>query len=146
MAAGFTASFTHYDDCGTASMACGFWANGYAVAVSENLFGVGPGAGAGPACNTCYRITGHTDGLGKLLPGGGKSIVVKVDNLCPGKGNPKCSQTSLQDQNELGKQVNFDLCNASGASKAFFPEGQGLVLGVVEKVECTEWKGTDVRA
>ena len=69
-------------NCNTATAACGFYNNpGYNAAISQAVFGVGPGAGAGPACGTCY----------KLMPDGGNSIVVKVNNLCPDDGNPLCS-------------------------------------------------------
>ena len=69
-------------NCNTATAACGFYNNpGYNAAISQAVFGVGPGAGAGPACGTCY----------KLMPDGGSSIVVKINNLCPDDGNPLCS-------------------------------------------------------
>lgn len=61
---------------------------GYSAAVSQNLFGVGPGAGAGPACGTCYKLTIQTDSSGNTLSNAGTSIVVQVTNLCPGKAVP----------------------------------------------------------
>ena len=65
------ASFTEYGagdsfgspNCNTATAACGFYttgATGYSAAVSQNEFGVGPGAGAGPACGTCWRPVSYT--------------------------------------------------------------------------------------
>lgn len=90
----YTASFTEYgtgDDngspnCNTATTACGFYTSpGYSAAVSQNEFGVGPGAGAGPACGTCWKLTAETDSSGNSLSNAGNSIVVKVTNLCPGK-------------------------------------------------------------
>jgi len=73
-------------NCNTLTNACGDYTSpGYAAAVSQNLYGVGPGAGAGPACNTCWKLTAETDSSGNKLSNAGNSIVVKVNNLCPGK-------------------------------------------------------------
>ena len=52
-------------------------------------FGVGPGAGAGPACGTCYLLSIETDLSGNSVPG--KSVKVQVNNLCPVDGNPICN-------------------------------------------------------
>lgn len=90
--------------CNTATAACGWYTNpGYNAAVSENIFGVGPGAGAGPACGLCFQLTAETDPYSdnKALTGT-KSIVVKVNNLCPANGNPLCSQQGLSSKNSLG--------------------------------------------
>ena len=89
----YITSFTYYGsgdgnnspDCNTATTACGFYTYpGYSAAVSENEFGVGPGAGAGPACGTCWQLTIETDTSGIPLSNSGASIVVLVTNLCPG--------------------------------------------------------------
>lgn len=62
----YKASFTEYGtgddngspDCNTATTACGYYTSpGYSAAVSQNEFGVGPGAGAGPACGTCCTFS-----------------------------------------------------------------------------------------
>jgi hypothetical protein len=37
----------------------------------------------------------------------------------------------------------FDLCQESGASDAFFPEGRGALNGYYEEVSCSEWSGSD---
>ena len=90
----YKASFTEYGsgdqnasgNCNVATTACGFFTNpGFSVAVSQNLFGVGPGAGAGRACGTCYKLSIEADTTGKQVANAGKSIVVKVTNLCPSK-------------------------------------------------------------
>lgn len=92
-ATSYTASFTEYGsgdangspNCNTATTACGFYTSpGYSAAVSQNEFGVGPGAGAGPACGTCWKLTAETDSSGNALSNAGNSIVVQVTNLCPG--------------------------------------------------------------
>lgn len=91
-------------NCNTATAACGWYSNpGFNAAASQNLFGVGPGAGAGPGCGKCFRVTAKTDPYdgGKALTGT-KSIVVKINNLCPADGNPLCSQSSLSATNSLG--------------------------------------------
>jgi hypothetical protein len=78
-------------NCNTASSACGFYNNpGYNAAASQNLYGAGPGAGAGPACNTCWRLSPSTDSSGNALHGA-NSIVVKVNNLCPANGMESAS-------------------------------------------------------
>ena len=90
----YKASFTEYGagdtfgspNCNTLTTACGFYTSpGYSAAASENIFGVGPGAGAGPACGNCWRLTVETDSSGNTLSNAGNSIVVQVTNLCPGE-------------------------------------------------------------
>jgi len=86
------ASFTEYGagdsfgspNCQTATTACGYYTTGFNAAASQNLFGVGPGAGAGPDCGLCYRLTIETDSSGKAVSNAGNSIVVEITNLCPG--------------------------------------------------------------
>ncbi len=134
MAQTYSASFTHYGsgdkfnspNCANNGGACGLRVSGYSAAVSQNLFGVGGGQGAGPACGTCWQIKS-----------GSHSIKVKVNNLCPaGAQNPLCSQNGLSGTNSLGAHVHFDLCSDSGASAAFFGNGPGLLLGTATKVGC----------
>jgi hypothetical protein len=99
--------------------------------------------GQGPACGTCWRITGQTDSSGRPLSNAGTSIIVKVNNLCPRDGNPLCSQQSLTDTNQYGGNVNFDLCQDSGARQAFFGNsGVGLAVGTAQQVDCALWSGT----
>ena len=74
-------------------MACGI-TGGFTAAASQNLFGVGPGAGAGPACGTCYSLSSGQPGT---VP-----ITVKVTNLCPADGNPLCAQQGLTGTNSAG--------------------------------------------
>jgi hypothetical protein len=71
----YKASFTEYGsgdqngsgNCNTDTTACGFYTDpGYSAAASQNLYGAGPGEGAGPACGTCYRLTIETDSSGRL--------------------------------------------------------------------------------
>ena len=81
----YKASFTYYGsgdsfgspNCQTDTAACGFFTSpGFSAAVSQNLYGVGPGAGAGPACGTCWKLVGETDSSGNALSNAGTSIVV----------------------------------------------------------------------
>ncbi|KAF2086605.1 glycoside hydrolase family 45 protein [Saccharata proteae CBS 121410] len=151
-AATYSASFTEYgssDDngsgtCNTNTAACGFYTNpGYSAAVSQNLYGVGPGAGAGPACGACYKLTAETDSSGNKLSNAGNSIVVMVNNLCPADGNTLCSQSSTSSTNQYGANVNFDLCMDDGASDALFGDsGVGLAVGSATEVDCSQWEGT----
>lgn len=121
---------------------------GYAAAVSQNLFGAGPGQGAGPACGTCYRLTIETDAsTGARVPNAGDSIVVMVDNLCPaagaGDGNSLCAQPDLRTPNSYGGVVDFNLCNDDGAHAALLaPAGTGLAGATAAEVSCAEWDGT----
>ncbi|KEF53642.1 uncharacterized protein A1O9_10042 [Exophiala aquamarina CBS 119918] len=150
----YKASITHYGagdtfgspNCNTNTAACAFYTwPGFSAAVSENLYGVGPGAGAGPACGTCWKITGQTDSSGNPLSNAGTSVVVMVNNLCPKQGNPLCSQSDLSDTNQYGANVNFDLCSDSGAQAAFFGNnGVGLAIGTAIQVDCSQWSGTIV--
>ena len=113
----FKASFTEYGagdtfgsgNCNTATTACGFYTSpGYSAAVSQNEFGVGPGAGAGPACGTCWKLTIQTDSSGNKVSNAGNSIVVQVTNLCPATGNPLCAQNGLTGTNQYGANLNFE--------------------------------------
>jgi hypothetical protein len=106
----YRATFTEYGSgdgwgsksCDTASTACGWYnRHGYNAAISQNKYGVGPGAGAGPACGTCWRLTPKTDISGKRLHGA-HEIVVKVNNLCPADGNPLCAQYGMSGTNQYG--------------------------------------------
>ncbi|EOD45143.1 Endoglucanase v-like protein [Neofusicoccum parvum] len=126
--------------------ACGYYFDpGYTAAVSQNLYGVGPSEGAGPACGKCYALTAEKDSSGNALSGAGKSVVVRVDNLCPASGNSVCSMKTLSDTNSYGANVNFDLCIDSGASKAVFGgDDIGLAQGTAEEVDCSQWSGKQV--
>lgn len=117
---------------------------GFAAAVSQNLYGAGPGQGPGPACGTCYRLTVETDQGGSPVPNAGSSIVIMVNNLCPATGdNPLCAQPDLQTPNQYGGVVDFNLCNDDGAHAALLgPAGTGLAKGTATEVSCAEWNGT----
>ncbi|KAK5716809.1 hypothetical protein LTR17_016334 [Elasticomyces elasticus] len=150
----YKASFTQYGagdsfgsgNCQTKSTACGYYTTGYNAAVSQNEFGVGPGAGAGPACGTCWKLTVQTDSSGKKVSNAGNSIVVKITNLCPANGNPLCAQNGLSGTNQYGANLNFDTCKDSGASTALFGNsGVGLGVGTATKVDCSQWKGSIVQ-
>jgi len=107
------------------------------------LYGAAPGAGAGPACGTCWKLVGETDSSGNALSNAGTSIVVMINNLCPADGNPLCAQDGLSGTNQYGANVNFDLCSDSGAEAAFFDnDGVGLAVGTATEVSCSEWSGT----
>jgi hypothetical protein len=156
-------------NCNTDTTACGFYTNvslfppsachssnkttdksqqqqpGYSAALSQNAFGVGPGAGAGPGCGTCWKLTAQTDSSGNKLSNAGNSIVVQVTNLCPASGNPLCSQNGLGGTNQYGANLNFDLCLNSGANTALFGNsGVGLAVGSAVQVSCSQWSGTVV--
>jgi hypothetical protein len=97
----YVSSFTQYGsndtfgsgNCATKTIACGFFDSpGFNAAVSQNLYGTGPGAGAGPACGGCWQLTPETDSTGKPIQGA-SPIVVKVNNLCPAQGNPLCAMS-----------------------------------------------------
>lgn len=143
--------------------ACGFYTTGYNAAISQNYFGVGPvskhylsiscattdhiiqGAGAGPACGTCYKLTIETDSSGNKVSNAGNSIVVEVTNLCPAQGNPICSQNGKSGTNQYGANVNFDLCIDSKANTALFGNsGVGLGIGTAQQVACTGQVGSVV--
>lgn len=101
------------------------------------------GAGAGPACGTCWKLTIETDSSGNSVSNSGNSIVVEVTNLCPADGNPLCAQNGLEGTNQYGANLNFDLCIDSGASSAMFgDDGTALGLGTAEEVSCGQWQGT----
>ncbi|CAD0098539.1 unnamed protein product [Aureobasidium mustum] len=146
-ATSYKASFTQYGstdtwgsgNCNVATTACGFYTS--VPAVSQNEFGVGDGAGAGPACGTCWKLTASTDSSGNKKTFG-SPIVVQVTNLCPADSNPLCAQNGLSGTNQYGANLNFDLCIDSGASAALFgSSGVGLAVGQAEQVDCSQWSG-----
>ncbi|KIW87396.1 uncharacterized protein Z519_12032 [Cladophialophora bantiana CBS 173.52] len=107
----YKASFTHYGsgdsfgspNCNTNTAACFFYTSpGFSAAVSQNLYGAGPGQGQGPACGTCWKLVGETDSSGNTLSNVGTSIVVMINNLCPADGNPLCAQNGLSGTNQYG--------------------------------------------
>lgn len=63
--------------------ACAFFSSGFNAAAPQNLYGVAPGAGAGPACGTCWQLVGETDSNGNALPNAGTTITVmgKFNNV-----------------------------------------------------------------
>ncbi|MCJ1392094.1 hypothetical protein MMC18_004961 [Xylographa bjoerkii] len=178
----YNSSFTQYGagdsqaspNCNTATAACGFYNYpGYNAALSQNLFGVGPGAGAGPACGICYLLTPTALTTGAPIEGA-TPIVVRVNNLCPATANnPLCSQATLSDTNSLGQSppnphirlheklanpahllagqnVNFDICIDDGAAYEFFgaqteanANGQASAIGIAEVVSCDYWSGSE---
>ncbi|EXJ59873.1 hypothetical protein A1O7_04020 [Cladophialophora yegresii CBS 114405] len=150
----YKASFTHYGagdtfgspNCNTNTAACSFYTKpGFSAAVSQNLYGAGPGQGQGPACGTCWKLVGQTDSSGNKLSNAGTSVVVMINNLCPANGNPLCSQNGLSGTNQYGANINFDLCSDSGASAAFFGNsGVGLAVGTATQVDCSQWNGVVV--
>ena len=92
-------------NCVTSTNACGVsGAGGPTAAVSENLFGVTGGAGAGPACGGCWSLT--TDS--------GTNLVVKVNNLCPIQGNELCNMQNLQNVNKEGMSESLSVVTACG--------------------------------
>ncbi|KAH9975698.1 endoglucanase V-like protein [Lactifluus volemus] len=136
------ASFTHYSGC--QSPACGQTANGYTAAISQLTFGAKPGSGAGDACGRCFKVTGNHDPYSpnnKITP---TSIIVMVNDMCPVAGNQQwCGQTHSHPTNDFYTTVHFDMCEDSGAARAFFPDGIGALTGTYEEVSCLEWKGTE---
>lgn len=104
------------------------------------------GAGAGPGCGTCWKLTIQKDSSGRQVSNAGNSIVVMVTNLCPAQGNPLCSQSGLSGTNQCGANLNFDLCIDSRANSALFGNsGVGLGVGSAAQVDCSQWSGSIVR-
>ena len=84
-AGGSTASFTQYGPCRRTSVACGWYSrSGYNAAISQAVYGGGPGSGATRECGVCWKLTPDASGANE--------IVVKINDLCPDDGNPLCAQ------------------------------------------------------
>ena len=112
------ATFTHYGggdimgsaNCKSATPACGDGTQnvaGFTAAISQNEYGVGPGAGRGPACGTCYKLTVDSTASGQREAS--KTITVTVNNLCPAQGNEQWCSMGSNGTNSYGAQVHFDL-------------------------------------
>ncbi len=99
----FTDDCHRYSGCNQPSVACGLNGGQYHAAVSQNFFGVGPGAGAGPGCGICFSLTSSVPGTAP--------ITVKIDDLCPVEGNPLCAQDGLQGTNSMGMSSSYTTCS-----------------------------------
>lgn len=128
---GSTASFTQYGPCNSPSLTSCAWysSSGYNAAISQAAYHGSAGSGPSDACGVCWKLTPQD------FPGANE-IVVKVNNLCPNDGhNPLCSQPENVD-------INFDLCEDSGAAAALFgSSGTQQVNGTAAVVDCSEWSG-----
>ncbi|KAJ7623523.1 RlpA-like double-psi beta-barrel-protein domain-containing protein-containing protein [Roridomyces roridus] len=136
------ASFTMYSGCN--QPACGIAANGYSAAISQLAFGSAPGLGPGDACGRCFALTGTADPYSPAYTGPfGQSIVVKVSDMCPVAGNEAfCGQTASNQANMFNMPVHFDICEDTGGSAVFFPNGHGALTGTFQEVSCSMWKGS----
>ncbi|KAI9150624.1 hypothetical protein HJFPF1_10399 [Paramyrothecium foliicola] len=150
----FSSSFTFYgsndeggsQNCSVSRMPCGFHSNpGFTASVSENLFGAFELGENSISCGTCWRLDAEFDASDRVL---NKTIVVMVNNICPAQGNPICGQRTLQEENEWGGVVDFNLCSDSGAADALFGRGSGigLAVGRATRVDCDEWEGSTVES
>lgn len=107
---------------------------GFTVAVSTNLY-CGPKWGKqGAACDQCWELTSGT-----------RSIIVFVNNLCPGDSNPICSMSTLHDTNEKNMNVNFDLCDDSGAREALLGS-EVWGTGTAKKLDSCAGRGSSSTA
>lgn len=115
---------------------------GYAVGVSQNLFGKGPHEGKGPACGTCWFLETFVDATGRTFK---SNITAMVNEVCPASNDGGiCAQKNLHGSlNSWGAQVNFNLCIDSGASDGLFgPDSDfGLAVGRATRVDCKDWEG-----
>ena len=142
------ATFTHYgsgDQNGSPScknppagqaLACGASSSGisgYTAAISQNVYGVGPGAGAGPACGECWTLSIDEDANGNPITS--KTVNITVNNLCPASGNEEWCDIPAGGTNQHGGQVHFDLCSDTGASNAFFTS-VGAGKGTATQIQC----------
>ena len=91
------------------AQACGIPANGYTAAINQLSFGSVPGIGAGDACGRCFALTGNADPYVPSYTGPfGKTIVVKVTDMCPVQGNEEfCGQTQSNPKNQHGMPFQF---------------------------------------
>ncbi|KAJ7230706.1 RlpA-like double-psi beta-barrel-protein domain-containing protein-containing protein [Mycena pura] len=138
-----TASFTMYSGC--QQPACGVASTGFSAAINQLAFGSVPGLGPGDACGRCFALTGTSDPFSPAFTGPfGKSIVVKVTDMCPVQGNEQwCGQTATSDTNQFNMPVHFDICEDTGGAAQFFPSGHGALTGTWQEVSCSQWTGTD---
>lgn len=128
---------------------------GFTAAASEFLYfhggdGVGSqgnrgGGSGGLSCGTCWKIWGGSDMSGNTITN--TPIVVLITNECatqlPGQEKNLCSQTSYEDANSLGDNINMDLCMDSGATQAFWGNPPwGATSGQAQQVDCGQWCGT----
>ncbi|MCJ1467587.1 hypothetical protein MMC07_006212 [Pseudocyphellaria aurata] len=142
----FQATITAYGGhCDTGAGSCGFLGtpNSFTAAVSAgwNLPSQ-PGQ-----CGTCWRLTNGHNVNGR----GGKGsaittppLVVIINNTCaPDKKKPgfQCNQNAGEPRDRFGSVTVIDLCQDTGAARAFWGNGPGLATATITQVSCEEWKG-----
>ena len=135
----------------------------FTAAVSQALY---DSNGPGSMCGTCWKLNDSKSGntivvMGmsiyflypSSIPPRGELLFdrktnafhLTVTDLCPsGSQNPSCSQTSLTDTNSYGANVNFDLCDDTGAGNALMGANkvtEGWSTGTAEEVDCNQLSG-----
>ncbi|KAL8758074.1 MAG: hypothetical protein Q9199_001754 [Rusavskia elegans] len=120
------------------TVACGSFDTDFNAAISENLYGANNGVSAG-TCGTCWRLTVTRDMNGEPLSGT-NSVVVKVNDLCPFKGNEDyCMPVGSKELNKYKMQAHFDLCaDAKAAATMFGSSNTTLATGSAKRVDCSE--------
>ncbi|KAI0286102.1 RlpA-like double-psi beta-barrel-protein domain-containing protein-containing protein [Russula aff. rugulosa BPL654] len=134
-----TASFTQYSGCNEAS--CGVTLSGFSAATNTLAFGAY--RASGDACGRCFKLTSNHDPYTPSFAGPFKTIVVRVNDLCPADSNGEwCGQRVSHPVNQFNMSMHFDLCQDSGAAGAFFTGGREAMTGTFEEVVCeNNWAG-----
>ena len=86
--------------------ACGYsTSSGYTAAINQFSYGAPAGVGPGDACGRCFALTATADPYAPNYTGPfGKTIIVKVTDLCPIAGNEVwCGQQNGNPLNQFGQ-------------------------------------------
>ncbi len=82
--------------------------------MSQLAFGSEPGLGPGDACGRCFKVTATADPYSAGFTGPFKTIVLKVNNLCPAGNNSQwCGQTTSKPTNSFGQSVQCVIISSS---------------------------------
>ncbi|KAL2056963.1 hypothetical protein ABVK25_002702 [Lepraria finkii] len=138
-----TSSFTWNQNCGP-SVACGpsaagTYGTGYAAANNVTYASGAPiinGVGAG--CGQCWHLQPLVDQFSSDGLRFGTPVVVKINDQCTDAGY--CDQeegsNNANVNTRYGKQVHFDLCNATGVTNQFFGQiAAGVVMGLAQRLD-----------
>jgi len=123
------ATLTHYTlpEDYIASCGCSAKSTHYPTA-ALNQMAFGSSTGYGPACGRCFRLTLLNTFLSDppFYPLVTKSVVVKVNDLCPISKTGWCNATA-SGPNAAGNYLNFDLAfPSSSIPGTFFPSNVSL--------------------
>ncbi|KAK4694691.1 hypothetical protein P7C71_g2935, partial [Lecanoromycetidae sp. Uapishka_2] len=137
-----TSSFTWNENCGP-TVACGpsaagVYGTGYAAANNVTYAAGKPiVGGVGAGCGQCWHLQPISDEYTSNGLKLGTPVVVKINDQCtdPGYCDQEEGSNTADVNTKYGKDVHFDLCNATGVTNQFFGQiGAGVAIGYAQQL------------